>query len=199
MHKIDSSTATTDHKFTEGDPSVPIQATTVTADWLNAVQGELVSVIEAAGLILDKSSNAQMLAAILTLTAGGRVQRTITLDADIASGGTLYLPTAAAYTVGGGGMILAYEGVILGANNYQEVGETGSKSTSVKLLFGATAGSEITVALTAAGGGALVAAIPTDLRDSITAVIARATAAAEAAEAAAASVGDPLYVETAGS
>lgn len=196
MHRIDSSSATIDHKFTEGDPTVPVEATTVTADWLNAVQGELVTVIESAGLVLDKADNGQLLAALLTLGAGGRVQRTITLDAAIASGGTLYLPTACAYTVGAGGMILSYEGVVLGSKNYTEIGTVGSKSTNVKLLFAATAGSEITVALTAAGGGSMSVAIPTDLRDSLTAVIARATAAAAAAEAAAASVGDPLYVET---
>ena len=42
MHRIDTSTATLDHKFTEGDPTIPVAATTVSALWLNAVQEELV-------------------------------------------------------------------------------------------------------------------------------------------------------------
>ena len=48
MHRIDSATATSDHKFTEGDPTIPIAATTVTADWLNAVQEEIAAVIAGA-------------------------------------------------------------------------------------------------------------------------------------------------------
>ena len=43
MHRIDTSTATPDNKFTEGDPAVPVAATTVSAAWLNAVQEELVA------------------------------------------------------------------------------------------------------------------------------------------------------------
>ena len=52
MHRIDTSTATPDHKFTEGDPTIPVAATTVSAPWLNAVQEELVAVITGAGLEL---------------------------------------------------------------------------------------------------------------------------------------------------
>ena len=32
MHRIDTATATPDHKFTEGDPAVPVAATTVSAE-----------------------------------------------------------------------------------------------------------------------------------------------------------------------
>lgn len=60
MHRIDTATATPDHKFTEGDPAVPVAATTVSAEWLNAVQEELVAVITGAGLELKKSDNGQL-------------------------------------------------------------------------------------------------------------------------------------------
>ena len=64
MHRIDTSTATPDNKFTEGDPAIPVAATTVSAAWLNAVQEELVAVITGAGLELKKSDNGQLWQAI---------------------------------------------------------------------------------------------------------------------------------------
>lgn len=67
MHRIDSSTATPDNKFTEGDPTIPVAATTVTADWLNAVQEEIVKVVLESGLELDKSDNTQLLQALLKI------------------------------------------------------------------------------------------------------------------------------------
>ena len=67
MHRIDSATALPGGVFTEGDPMVPVPATEVSADWLNAVQEETVSVIAAAGIALDKQDNAQLLAAIVAL------------------------------------------------------------------------------------------------------------------------------------
>lgn len=69
MHRIDSSTATPDNRFTEGDPTIPVPATTVTAAWLNALQEEAIAVLAAAGIAPDKANNAQMLAAILKLIA----------------------------------------------------------------------------------------------------------------------------------
>ena len=64
MHRIDTSTATGDGRFTEGDPLVPTPATVVSADWLNSVQEELVNTLSAAGIAPDKTNNAQLLAAI---------------------------------------------------------------------------------------------------------------------------------------
>ena len=69
MHRIDSSTATPDGRFTEGNPTIPVPATTVTADWFNAMQEEAIAVLAAAGIAPDKANNAQMLAAILKLIA----------------------------------------------------------------------------------------------------------------------------------
>lgn len=64
MHRIDTPDATRDGRFTEGDPSVPVPATTVSADWLNAVQEEVIAVMTEAGLAPAKNDNAQLLAAL---------------------------------------------------------------------------------------------------------------------------------------
>lgn len=72
MHRIDTSTATPDNKFTEGDPAVPVAATTVSAAWLNAVQEELVAVITGAGLELKKSDNGQLWQAIIQLITNAK-------------------------------------------------------------------------------------------------------------------------------
>ncbi len=64
MHRIDGPGATTDSKFTDGDPASATPATMVTDEWLNAIQEEVAKVIEDSGIELKKSSNAQLLAAI---------------------------------------------------------------------------------------------------------------------------------------
>jgi len=68
MHRIDGP-GHASNLFTEGNPAVPTPATTVTADWLNALQEEVAGVIEGAGDTLDKPDNGQLLAAINTLIA----------------------------------------------------------------------------------------------------------------------------------
>lgn len=55
--------------FVDGDPFNGVTGTMVTADWLNAVQEEIVSVIAAAAIPLDPDDNTQLLDAITTLTA----------------------------------------------------------------------------------------------------------------------------------
>jgi hypothetical protein len=65
MHKIDSPHATPGNEFTEGDPSVPIQATEVSAKWLNTIQRELVYVVaDVADLDLDDEDDTQLAQAI---------------------------------------------------------------------------------------------------------------------------------------
>lgn len=59
--------------FTGGDPAVPLAPTTVSPDWLNAIQEELVGVIIGAGLDLSKADNGQLLAAIRALITSGGV------------------------------------------------------------------------------------------------------------------------------
>lgn len=64
MHRIDGPGATTDHKFTDGDPVGAVPATLVTDEWLNAVQEEVSAVIESTGVALNKASSNQLLVAI---------------------------------------------------------------------------------------------------------------------------------------
>ncbi len=66
MHRIDTPGATEDGRFKES----PFPATRVGADWLNALQTELETVIThvtGGGMELTKADNAQMLAAILAM------------------------------------------------------------------------------------------------------------------------------------
>lgn len=75
MHRIDSSTATGDNKFTNGNPQTATPATVVSDDWLNAVQEEIANVITGASISLSKPDNTQLLAAIRALgTPAGSVQ-----------------------------------------------------------------------------------------------------------------------------
>ncbi|MCW5666464.1 MAG: tail fiber protein [Piscinibacter sp.] len=67
MHRIDTSGASPDNRFQEGDPSTGALATVVGADWCNAIQEELCAVIAAAGIALSKPNNSQLLAAIQSI------------------------------------------------------------------------------------------------------------------------------------
>lgn len=83
MHRIDDATAAvalptpatpgTPGYFTEGNPSLAVPATIVTADWANAIQEEIAYVIEQAGGTLDKADTTQLKDAIDTMisTAAG--------------------------------------------------------------------------------------------------------------------------------
>jgi microcystin-dependent protein len=83
MLRIDVATATpslpapaaagTPGYFTEGNPATATPATVVTADWLNAVQEELIGVITAAGLTPSKTNLTQLRQAIEILGASGAV------------------------------------------------------------------------------------------------------------------------------
>lgn len=74
MHRIDTPSAQTDkfgagkNGFTNGDSSTGRVATQLDAEVFDAYQEELCSVIEAAGIALDKSNKAQLLAAIKVIT-----------------------------------------------------------------------------------------------------------------------------------
>jgi hypothetical protein len=70
MHRIDGPGATVDKKFTEGDPVGGVQATVVTAAWMNDVQEELVSVLSAGGVAPVKGVQDQLLRAIRTMSTG---------------------------------------------------------------------------------------------------------------------------------
>lgn len=73
MHRIDGADVDEDlhgagkDGFTSGNTVTGEPATEVTDDWLNAVQEEVIGVIEGAGLTLDKNNNGQLLEAINAL------------------------------------------------------------------------------------------------------------------------------------
>lgn len=64
MDRIQHSSATSTHQFTEGDPGNGVPATTVTAIHMNGVQNELVHIIEQAGLTPDEANHTQVLQAL---------------------------------------------------------------------------------------------------------------------------------------
>lgn len=55
--------------FTEGNPLTGVPATIVTADFLNMLQEELISILDAAGITPSKTSFGQVLAALRVLFA----------------------------------------------------------------------------------------------------------------------------------
>ena len=71
MHKIDAPGATGSNEFTEGNPALGIPATEVSDEWLNDVQGELVTVIEGQGIALIKGNITQLQAAIFSMIGAG--------------------------------------------------------------------------------------------------------------------------------
>lgn len=78
MFRIDSEGTTLDNKFTEGDPSLGVPATVVSADWLNATQEEIAGFIEYNGITLNKANSGQLQAALLEFFLRGGRQTPIT-------------------------------------------------------------------------------------------------------------------------
>jgi hypothetical protein len=69
MHKVDT-LGSVNGTFTDTNP-----ATVVDDDWLNAVQAELVNVIEACGITLVKGTNTQLLAACVAAATANKIVR----------------------------------------------------------------------------------------------------------------------------
>ncbi|WP_186371139.1 hypothetical protein [Yersinia alsatica] len=73
MHRIDTPSAQTDkfgagkNGFTRGNPQTGVPATALDDDYFDAIQEELAGIVEAAGITLDKTKRAQVLAAIKKL------------------------------------------------------------------------------------------------------------------------------------
>ena len=85
MFKVDSAGATVDNEFTDGDPGTATPATVVPAEWLNAVQAELLAPLTAASIAPDKEDSAQLLAAMNALflkLTGGVLTDYLTLHSD---------------------------------------------------------------------------------------------------------------------
>lgn len=135
-------------------------------------------------------------AAIGIISGAGRLQKSWTLSAAVAPGGTLTLPDSMRYVVGADVLMLACDGVILDKDNYSEVGTPGSLSSSVTLSFTAPSGSRMLAVLLATSGvgSSVSGGVSDETIAAINEAIARANAAAAAAETAAAAAGDPIYV-----
>lgn len=84
MHRIDGANPGPSDTFVEGDPQAGVPATQVTGPWLTAVQEEIAGVIEAAGLVLDKPDNGQLLAALDVFGRGSRPWRNVLTNSGFA-------------------------------------------------------------------------------------------------------------------
>lgn len=69
MQKIGDSTSTANAngEFTEGNPSAGVEATLLKAPWLNAIQREIVGLIQGMGIALNPNDDGQMLKAVKAL------------------------------------------------------------------------------------------------------------------------------------
>lgn len=150
MHRIDGPGATVDNKFTDGDPVSAVEATTVTDDWLNAVQEELIGVIADAAvqppIPLEKANNGQLALAIkrivASLSAGTQMRRITRLSSatvQAVSGANVspqvFSPLSYSFTADGG----MYDFTVKLNANIQTTAGTGAANAVVfKLLNGAT-------------------------------------------------------------
>lgn len=73
--------------FTEGDPGTGTPATRVSADWLNAVQEEILAVLTRAGVTADKTVRTQLRDSIETLVRGGGSQSVVFADSPVTADG----------------------------------------------------------------------------------------------------------------
>lgn len=94
MHRIDAPNHD-NNLFTEGDPSIAKLATDVSADWLNDVQENIVTVIEDAGVSLTKGRAEDLLDAINAMIAGS-----VAPDATTTTKGIVELATNTETTTG---------------------------------------------------------------------------------------------------
>ncbi|WP_260833754.1 hypothetical protein, partial [Yersinia frederiksenii] len=112
MHRIDTPTAQADkfgagkNGFTRGNPQTGVPATALDDDYCDAVQEEIVGVIEGAGIALNKDNRTQLLAALkkLFLQSGNNLSeiKTAGLVALAAARANLGLGTAATKDIGTG-------------------------------------------------------------------------------------------------
>lgn len=93
-----------DGRFKNGVRGVQ-RGTRFNAEWCNAVQEEIATFIETAGITLDASNNSQLYAALLAILAAGIVAGNI----DVASGKTVEINGVGAHcSVGAGGITISY-------------------------------------------------------------------------------------------
>jgi len=127
MQKIGSVTSTADAngEWTDGNVAAGTAPTLIEAAWLNTVQREIANVVTGAGLTLDPANDAQLLAALLSLTGPGRL---LTVKYITASG--TYTPTT-------GTKKIFVQGVGTGGNG---AGSIASGSTGCTCCSGGASG-----------------------------------------------------------
>lgn len=122
MHRIDGPGATEDNRFIEGSPTLGIPPTMVTADWANAVQEEVVSVIAGAGMALDKEDNGQLRDAINALIAAAvaaAIVDPVASTRDMLGGGIIEWEAAVIPTLADGKPLgLELDGAIVSLTTY---------------------------------------------------------------------------------
>jgi len=91
--------------FGRGDPGNGVRPTVLTVDWANIVQEELVAIVAAAGISLDKPDLNQVLDALRVLFNPGRLLRVVSLLPGASGTFTLMTDTQLVHCilVGGGG------------------------------------------------------------------------------------------------
>lgn len=100
MHRTDAE-GNVNGQFHPGNPAIGQAATRIDADWLNAVQNNIIGVIEGANIALVKGDNSQLYDAIIALVAG------------VVGDGSGAVPTTRQITGGG---LLAGQGGTLAAD-----------------------------------------------------------------------------------
>ncbi|GAB7527902.1 hypothetical protein PS3A_03080 [Pseudomonas sp. 3A(2025)] len=150
MHRIDGPGATLDNRFTEGDPVGGVQATVVTAPWLNDIQEELLSILAAAGIAPAKGTQDQVLKAIKKIRLITAFKRfTSTGSFTVPEGvSTIYVSGCAGGGGGAGGLANETEGMAPGCS-----GGGGAGEAVIDQPFVVTAGQIIQVTIGMAGQG----------------------------------------------
>lgn len=161
MHRIDSAGAVlarpapkaagTPGYWTAGDPAAGQQATVIDPDWLNAVQEELLSVLQAAGIAPSKTNQAQLLAALAGLYGKGRLAGYRVYKESgiyIPSPGTkMLLVDVQAGGGGGGGGVATGAGVV-------SLGAPGTDGASARSILDVSEVGESVYVTVGYGGGA---------------------------------------------
>lgn len=127
MQKIGNITTTADAngEWTNGNVAAGTPPTIIDAAWLNTIQREIANVVTGAGLTLDPANDAQLLAALLSLTGPGRL-----LAVKYITANTTYTPTA-------GTKKIFVQGVGTGGNG---AGSTATSSTGCTACGGGGSG-----------------------------------------------------------
>ena len=125
MYYIDGPGATPDHKFTDGDPAAGVAPTTVTDDFMNDVQQEILNVMAAAGIVPAKNTQDQLLQAIRGVGGTGVFTTPPQFDNSKKAATTEWVTRALGSNRGG---------LLINANTVLTAGEVGKTSE----LYGTT-------------------------------------------------------------